>query len=69
MKVGKMYKFVGPGLRISGLDGVIALYLGEDQSTYADDCFDLNHRILKLGAPKSTLIDHGLLKYMKEVAA
>jgi hypothetical protein len=69
MQVGKMYKFVGPGLSISGLDGIMALYLGEDFIHRDDGVIVENHRILKLGAPASTLIDRGLLKYMTEVAA
>ena len=69
MQVGKMYKFVGPGLSFSGLDGIMALYLGEDFIHRDDGVIVENHRILKVGAPTSTLIDRGLLKYMTEVAA
>ena len=69
MQVGKMYKFEGWGLARSGLEGTIAVYLGEDFIHLDDGSTIENHRILKVGAPRSTLIDRGLLKYMTEVAA
>ncbi len=69
MQVGKMYKFEGWGLARSGLEGTIAVYLGEDFIHRDDGVIVENHRILKVGAPRSTLIDRGLLKYMTEVAA
>ena len=69
MQIGKLYKFEGWGLERSGLDGTLAVYLGEDFIHRDDGVTVENHRILKVGAPASTLIDRGLLKYMKEVAA
>ena len=69
MKVGKMYKFEGWGFWRSGLDGTLAIYLGEDFIHRDDGSIIENHRILKVGAPRSTLIDRDLLKYMTEVAA
>lgn len=68
MQIGKLYKFEGWGLERSGLDGTLAVYLGEDFIHRDDGVTVENHRILKVGAPASTLIDRGLLKYMKEVA-
>ena len=68
MQIGKLYKFEGWGLERSGLDGTLAVYLGEDFIHRYDGVTVENHRILKVGAPASTLIDRGLLKYMKEVA-
>jgi len=67
VQVGKLYKFEGWGLERSGLDGTLAVYLGEDFIHRDDGLIIENHRILKVGAPASTLIDRGLLKYMKEV--
>jgi len=69
MQVGKMYKFEGWGLARSGMDGTLAIYLGEAFIHFDDGSAIENHRILKVGSPKSTLIDRGLLKYMTEVAA
>jgi hypothetical protein len=69
VQVGKLYKFEGWGLERSGLDGTLAVYLGEDFIHRDDGLIIENHRILKVGAPASTLIDRGLLKYMTEVEA
>jgi hypothetical protein len=69
MKVGKLYKFEGWALSRSGLDGTLAIYLGEDFIHRDDGLIIENHRILKVGAIKSTLIDRGLLKHMTEVTA
>jgi hypothetical protein len=69
MQVGKMYKFERCGHGRTGLDGTLAVYLGEDFIHRDDGLIIENHRILKVGAPASTLIDRGLLKYMTEVTA
>ena len=67
MKVGKMYKFEGWGLSRSGLDGTLAIYLGEDFIHRDDGLIIENHRILKVGATNASIIDRGLLKHMAEV--
>ena len=69
MKIGNLYKFKGWGLARSGLDGTLAIYLGEDFIHRDDGLIIENHRILKVGAPKSTIIDRGLLKYMMPTTA
>ena len=67
MKVGDMYRFEGTvSMRLYGR---LAVYLGEAFIHFDDGSAIENHRILKVGSPKSTLIDRGLLKYMTEVAA
>ena len=43
MKVGKMYKFEGWGLSRSGLDGTLAIYLGEDFIHRDDGLIIENH--------------------------
>ena len=64
-----MYKFESWAPSRSGMDGKLAIYLGEDFIHREDGAIIENHRILKVGSPKSTLIDQGMLKYMTEVAA
>ena len=69
MTAGKLYRFEGWGLDRSGLEGTLAVYLGEDFIHRDDGLIIENHRILKVGANQSTIIDRGLLKFMTEVAA
>tara|TARA_Y100000590_G_scaffold391370_1_gene467905 strand:- start:115 stop:324 length:210 start_codon:yes stop_codon:yes gene_type:complete len=69
MKVGKLYRFEGFGYKRSGLEGQLAVYLGEDFIHRDDGVIIENHRILKVGASSASIIDRGLLKHMAEVEA
>ena len=50
----------------SGLDGRLAVYLGEDFIHRDDGVTVENHKVLLVGASKPTIIDRGLLKHMNE---
>ena len=65
MTVGGLYKF-DSRIHGSGLDGRLAVYLGEDFIHRFDGVTVENHKVLLVGASKPTIIDRGLLKHMNE---
>ena len=69
MKVGKLYRFEGFGYKRSGLEGQLAVYLGEDFIHRDDGVIIENNRILKVGATNASIIDRGMLKFRAEVEA
>ena len=69
MIIGRLYRFEGFGYKRSGLEGQLAVYLGEDFIHRDDGVIIENHRILKVGASSASIIDRGLLKHMAEVEA
>ncbi len=66
MKVGDLVKF-----RFIYTDCDLnhkrAVYLGEDFILRSDGVIVRNHRVLEVGASKTTCIDQNLLKYMSLV--
>ena len=67
MQVGKLYRVEGFGYKRSSLDGQLAVYLGKDFIHRDDGVTIENHKILKVGATNTSIIDRGMLKFMAEV--
>ena len=65
MKVGDLYRF--EGFEALRLGGKIAMYLGEAFIHRDDGVTVENHQVLMVGESQPTIIDRGLLKYMREV--
>ena len=65
IKVGDMvkFRFIYNGC---SLNGKKAVYLGEDFIHRKDGVTIRNHRVLEVGASKTTCIDNNLLKYMEK---
>jgi len=66
MKAGDLVKF---GYVYSGCDlnHKTALYLGKNFLTRDDGMVIQNHKVMVTGRSSRTIIDRGLLKYMKRV--
>jgi len=70
VKVGNLYRFDRmSGHRAITANGRLAIYLGEDFIHRDDGVTVENHKVLMVGANTPTVIDRGLLKYMREVTA
>jgi len=64
MKAGDLVRFShGHG----SLDGKTAIYLGKNFLTRDDGMVIQNHKVMVTGRSSPTIIDRGLLKYMKRV--
>ena len=68
MKVGDLYRFEGRPYS-SGVDGRLAVYLGEAFIHRDDGVTVENHQILMVGEANPRIIDRGLLKWMNRVTA
>ena len=69
MKVGDLYRFDRINGHTTTVNGRMAIYLGEDFIHRDDGVTVENHKVLMVGANTPTVIDRGLLKYMREVTA
>jgi|TARA_Y100000310_G_C20125171_1_gene553291 hypothetical protein len=67
MKIGELYRFDRINGHTHHLNDRLALYLGEDFIHRDDGVIVENHKVLVVGAPSPTIIDRGLLTYMREV--
>ena len=64
MQVGDMIKF-GHVYNGCDLNGQLAVYLGEAFIHRDDGVTVENHKVLLIGATKTTIIDRSLVKYMR----
>ena len=69
MKVGNLYRFDRINGHTTTVNGRMAIYLGEDFIHRDDGVTVENHKVLMVGVNTPTVIDRGLLKYMREVTA
>ena len=60
LEVGKLYLFIRS---YGSVDGFTAIYLGPAPLERSDGITIRNHKVLKLGAVKPSLIDNGLTLY------
>ena len=60
LEVGKLYLFIRS---YGSVDGFKAIYLGPAPLERSDGITIRNHKVLKLGAVKPSLIDNGLTLY------
>jgi hypothetical protein len=65
VKVGDLVKFDRINGHTTGLNGRLAIYLGEEFIHRSDGVTVENHKVLLVGASKPTIIDRGLLKHMR----
>jgi len=65
MKVGELYRFDRINGHTHQLNDRLALYLGEDFIRRDDGVIVENHKVLIVGASSPTIIDRGVLKYMR----
>ena len=65
LEVGNLYQFART---LHGCDTFTAIYLGE-ATLHRDDGITIrNHKVLKIGAVKPSLIDNGLTLYAEAVS-
>ena len=64
MQVGDMIKF-GHVYNGCDLNGQLAVYLGEAFIHRDDGVTVENHKVLLIGATKTTIIDRSLVRYMR----
>ena len=64
LEVGKLYQFARS---LHGCDTFKAIYLGEAPLHRDDGITIRNHKVLKIGAVKLSLIDNGLTLYAEAV--
>ncbi len=64
LEVGKLYQFART---LHGCDTFKAIYLGEAPYPRPDGIVIMNHKVLKIGAVKPSLIDNGLTLYAEAV--
>ena len=69
MQVGKLYRFDRINGHTTTVNGRMAIYLGEAFIHRADGVTVENHKVLMVGNTSPSIIDRGLLKYMREVTA
>ena len=67
MKVGNLYRFDRISAHTHHLNGRLALYLGEDFIHRNDGVIVQNHKVMIVGYASPTIIDRGLLRWMREV--
>ncbi len=67
MKVGELYRFEGTGSM--RLYGRLAGYRGEACIRFDEGSTIENHQVLMVGEATPRVIDRGVLKWMREVAA
>ncbi len=65
MQVGSLYRFDRINGHTTSLNDRVALYLGEDFIHRDDGVTVENHKVLIVGNPSPTIIDRGVLKYMR----